>query len=172
MLFFVTANNVLVPIMNASHLDKVIMLLFNFAMTSVSAFASISIIIANNLWNNISNAFWSTPMITGITCGVSCLILYVFYDITQNILEKLSAKFNAMEEEIKYYKSELTVLNSIINDLEWLNLDTKPTKDLNDLEIENRDEKMRKLELILEKIKRERELSKLIINVELTKKIN
>lgn len=170
--FFVTSTNVLIPIMNASQMDKLVMLFFNLASIALAAFTGVSIFIANNLSTTLSELFGSTQFIIGTTLSVGFLSLYLFYDLSENIFGKILTKFKKLEEEIGLCNKEIDALNSIIYEIECLDLDTKPIKDLTETEMIIRDEKMSKLDLILEKIKRMRKVSKITIDIELTKKMN
>lgn len=107
-----------------------------------------------------------------MTLAIGFLALYIFYDLSENVFDKIVKKIKNLEEEVKQCNKEIDVLNSIIMEIDHLYLDTKPIKELTEREISIRDEKMSKLDLILEKIKKAREINKLTINVDLTKKMN
>lgn len=158
--------------MNETQINKLVILFFNLATITVTAFTGVSIFIANNLWKTVIEMFWSTQFMIAMALGVGFLTLYLFYDISVNVFGKIFTNFKKLEEEIGERNKEIALLNAIITELDYLNIDTKPIKELTETEMIVRDEKMSKLQVILEKIKNARELSKLSINVELTKKMN
>ena len=107
-----------------------------------------------------------------MTLAVGFLTLYLFYDLSNNVLEKITRKFEKLEADIEYCNNEIALLNSIILDIDRLNIGLKPIKELSEMEINARDEKLSKLQVILDTYKKTREVSKLTIDVELTKKMN
>jgi hypothetical protein len=176
MLFYIAANNVIIPMINAEQINKMIVMSLNFAITMVVSFAGYSIFMASGLWNHkyqmltwINEIFWSTPVLLTILSTMCGLSLYLLNDISEDIFGRINVKMDKLNKDISIRDEEIYRLYSILTEVEKLYLEGKP--DASNI-FEDTTHKFARLEEIVEKIKNVRESRTLTIDIELTKKVN
>lgn len=168
-----TSTNVLLPIMTVSQINNLVVQFFNIASIAVALFAGGSIAIANNIWPTITNIFWSTEFIIAMTLGVGILSLYLFYELSNNVLERIQWRLKTLQEDNQCLSKEKSELYSILLEIDSLNLGTKPIKEMTNLETAGLQSKLYKIKLFLEKIKNNKhEVNNLTIDIRLAQSVN
>lgn len=145
------------------------MFFFNIAIAVVATCSAYSLSIANKVWKPIINVFWSPQMLSIIAFIIGAISFYLLYRAGEEVSNKITTKFERLNNELKTRDNQIACLYGLLIEIENLNLDAKPIKELSAFAIINRDTQMMRLQSIIEKIKAVRTLR---IDVDLAKKVN